>query len=105
MTYQGWWSINAPVSIKQVLLDVADDGLAQLNGRGHIQHITFHQHNVGGFDRYICSRSDGDTHIGPGQRGSIVDAVPNHRHLFAAVLQAAYFLFLVLGEHFGHYPV
>ena len=83
---------------EQVFLDVADGGLAQFDGAGHIQQIVFHQYDIGGFHGHVGTRPDGDTHVRPGQGGGVVDAVAHHGHLAAFLLQAADFPLLVLGQ-------
>ena len=59
------------------------------------------EHHPGGFDRDVGSGTDGDTDIGPGEGGRVVDAVADHRHGLATTLEFGDLGVLVLGEHLG----
>ena len=47
-----------------------------------------HQHDVGGVDGDVRARADGDADVRAGQRRGVVDAVADHGHLVALLLQA-----------------
>ena len=90
---------------KQVLFDIADGGLGEFNGSGHIQQVAAHQHNIGGLHGYIGACTNGNPHIGTGQSRSVVDAIAHHGHLLAALLELADLLLLILRKYLGYHTV
>ena len=59
----------------------------------------------GQFDGDVRAAADGDAHVGAGQGGGVVDAIADHRHPLALLLQFGHFLILVLGQHLGEVRV
>ena len=88
-------------SPEEVFFDIADGCFAQFNSACNIQQIVFHQNNIGRFHRHICSGANGNSYICSGKGRSVVDAIADHGSLFAALLEAADFLFLILREDFS----
>ena len=82
-------------------MDVAQCGAAQADSCGHIAQTAFHQHHICRVNGNVCSRSDGDSHIRPCQRRSIIDTVSDHCHL-ALLLQSANHAFLAVRKHTGY---
>ena len=89
-------------SPEQVLLDVADNGLGQPDGRDRVGKVAFHQHHIGAFDGNVRARADGDPHIRAGQRRRVVDAVSHHSDGFPLLLQSRHMLLLFLRQHLGN---
>ena len=83
---------------EQILADVSQGGAGEADGGGYVGQAGLHQHHVGGIDGHIGSRPDGDAHVGAGQSGSVVDAVPHHGYL-AVSLQVADHRLLAVGKH------
>ena len=81
----------------QVLDHLAVRGPAQFHNPHNVEGITFHQDDVRGLHRDIRPTANGNTNIGAGQGGSVVHAIPHHRHLFPLRLQFPDFLILVFG--------
>ena len=61
------------------------------------------QHHASRLDRHVGTGADGQADIGAGQCRSIVDAIPDHRHAGATLLELAHCLVLVLREHLGEH--
>jgi hypothetical protein len=57
------------------------------------------QRHVGGRHGHVGTGSDRDAEIGLGQRGGVVDAVPDHGHASALRLQLAYLGRLLTRQH------
>ena len=59
--------------------------------------------DVCGFDRHVGAGADGESDVGAGESGSVVDAVADHRDAEVLRLELADGVVLVLGEHFGEH--
>ena len=85
----------------EVLVHLAHGAAADLDGGGDVLRVGAHEHDVGGLDRDVGAGADRDPDVGLGERGGVVDAVADHRHLAALVLELFDSGRLVLGQHFG----
>ena len=84
---------------KQVLLDVADGSPRQFHRCDSVDQVALHQHNVRGLNGHVGASADGNAHIGPRQRRSVVDAVSHHGNPFALLLQGRNMALLIRGQH------
>ncbi len=50
---------------------------------GDVERVGAHEHDVGGLDRDVGAGADRDADVGLRERGRVVDAVADHRHLAA----------------------
>ena len=83
------------------MLDVAQRGARKLYGRGHIQDIGAHKHDIGTLDGDVGASSDGDAHVGARKRRGVVDTVADHGNA-SLCGKAADLALLILGEHAGN---
>ena len=63
------------------------------------------QREVGCLDGDVGARADGKPEVGLGQRGGVVDAVADHGHDLARILQPPDLGRLALGQHVGETSV
>ena len=84
-------------------MHLADGPAADLDGGGDVLRVGAHEHDVRGLDRDVGTGADRDADIGLRERGGVVDAVPDHRHLAALVLELCDSGCLVPGQHFGYH--
>src|SRR6266536_3083648 len=86
---------------EQVLADVAHGGPGQLYGGGDSGQRAGDEGDVGGFDGDVGAGTDGQSDVGRGEGGCVVDAVADHAHAAAFSLQAADFVGFTVGEYLG----
>ena len=71
---------------------------------GHAPKASADEGDVGGLDRDVGAGADGDADVGLGQRRRVVDAVADHGHGFAALLELAHARRLVRRQDLGSAP-
>ena len=86
---------------EQVFLDIPKGGPAQTDGGGHVGEAAVHQNDAGCLDGDIRSRADGDSGVGQGEGGGVVDPVADHGHL-SDRFQLPDHVGLSVGEDAGH---
>ena len=85
----------------QVLEDGAEGPPGQADGGGDPGEVGGQQGDVGGLDGDVGAGADGDAEVGLDQGGGVVDAVADHGHHPALLLEAADGGDLVGGEDLG----
>ena len=71
----------------------------------HAARVVGGEDDPGRLDGDVGAGADGDADVGAGQRGRVVDAVADHRHLEPAGLELGDLGVLVLGQHLGEHLV
>ncbi len=69
-------------------MDIADSGLANGNGIRQAVQGASQQGDISAFNGDIRPCSDGKTHIGLAEGGSVINAIAGHAHNFPFCLQA-----------------
>ena len=81
--------------------DVAHGGVRQVE-RVHESHQrSAHQCHVGGLDGHVGAGADGESDVGSGEGGGVIDAVADHRHRIALRLEFCDFVGLAFRPHAG----
>ena len=84
------------------MTDIADNSARQFHSGNSVEQVAFHQHNVGRFNCDIRARANCNADVGAGQGRRVVDAVADHRNLFALLLERRDLALLVLRQHLRH---
>ncbi|QHE74223.1 hypothetical protein GFS60_07918 (plasmid) [Rhodococcus sp. WAY2] len=90
---------------EQIALDRAQGGPRQTDRVRGGPQVTAHQRQVRGLDRDVGAGAHGQTQVGLGERGRVVDTVADHRHHPTLVLQVLDHVDLVGGQHLGDHLV
>ena len=75
--------------------------MAEPTGAHNTGEISLHQGHAAAFHGDVGARAHGDSHVGLGQGGCIVDSIPSHGHNPALLLQALDDLGFFLGQDLG----
>ena len=84
---------------EEVALDGRERAPREADGVGAREQVARDERDVGGLDRDVGARADGEAEVGLRERGRVVDAVAGHRDDAALVLQPADDLGLAGGKH------
>src|SRR5205823_7893665 len=85
----------------KVLDHLAVAGPGQPDDGDDAARVAAGQHDAGRLDGHVGAGADGDADVGPGQGGSVVDAVTDHGHRPAPVLEGGDGLVLILRQDLG----
>ena len=86
-------------SPEQVLADVSNGSFAQFNGTADGSQRAVHQYDIRRFHGDVGTGTNGHTHVGSYQGGSIVDAVAYHEYLVSLLLQLLHGFCLMGGQN------
>jgi hypothetical protein len=90
-------------SPEEVLPDGPDGQPRQTQHRGNLPQVGRENGHAGRLEGDVAAVAQGDPHVGPGQRGAVVDAVAGHGDDVASALQVADVGLLLAGQHPGLY--
>ena len=90
---------------QQVMEHLAVGCLRECDNAYGVSRIAASKNYVRRFHGHVSSGADGDTHVGRGKRGSVVDAVAGHGDALALGLKPPDRVGLAVRQHLGEYAV